>query len=118
VTAPDRPTPDLLGALQDSLVSARRRTVDETAADIRERTDPLALTAELERLRARVAELEAGVIRTEWGLRWPEPDGKVRFTGTEEQVKSPHTMHWREGGAEIVQREIREHVGQWKAVQS
>ncbi|MDN5929658.1 MAG: hypothetical protein L0I24_01090 [Pseudonocardia sp.] len=64
---------------------------------------------------ARVAELEAGEMRTEWGLRWPEPDGKVRFTGSEEQVKSPHTMHWREGGAEIVQREIREHVGQWTA---
>jgi hypothetical protein len=69
--------------------------------------------AQVQRLRARVAELEAGEVRTEWGIRWPEPDGAVRYVGSSELVHGPDTERFREAGGQIVQREAREYFGPW-----
>lgn len=77
-----------------------------------------AVETELERLRARVAELEGGEVRTEWGIRWPEPDGAVRYVGSSELVHGPDTERFREAGGQIVQREAREYFGPWIEVSS
>jgi hypothetical protein len=71
--------------------------------------------AELNRLAARVAELEAFEATTEWAVVWPGP-GDIAEYGADEKRARREARRWRDEGAEAARREVR--YGPWQQVPS
>lgn len=69
----------------------------------------IALDDEVERLRARDAEWEAGVVRTEWGARYA--DGEERGYGTSPEARDRAVYLLKLYGGQLVQRVV--HTSPW-----